>query len=57
MLLFHSILYWSYLSRLMHRKIFFFIWTIFKVFIESVTILLRFMFWFFGLETCGILVS
>ena len=27
---------------------FFFLWTIFKVFIEFVTILLLFMFWFFG---------
>ena len=30
-------------------------WTIFKVFIEFVTILLCFMFWFFGHEACGIL--
>ena len=31
-------------------------WTIFKVFIEFVTILLLFyVFWFFGLETCGVL--
>ena len=30
-------------------------WTIFQVFIEFVTILLRFMFWFFGHEACGIL--
>ena len=28
-------------------------WTIFKVFIEFVTILLRFMFWFFDPEACG----
>ena len=33
-------------------------WTIFKVFIEFLTILLLcfFMFWFFGREACGILV-
>ena len=32
--------------------------TIFKVFIEFITILLLFfMFWFFGHEACGILVS
>ena len=32
-------------------------WTIFKIIIEFVTILLLlFMFWFFGHETCGILV-
>ena len=31
-------------------------WTIFKVFIEFVTILLlSYMFWFFGLKACGIL--
>ena len=30
-------------------------WAIFKVFIEFVTILLCFMFWFFELEPCGIL--
>ena len=31
-------------------------WTIFKVFIEFVTILLLFyVFWLFGHETCGIL--
>ena len=31
-------------------------WTIFKVFIEFVTILLLFyVFWFFGREACGIL--
>ena len=36
----------------------FFMWTIFKVFIEFVTtLLLFFMFWFFGPEACGILVS
>ena len=36
----------------------FLIWTIFKVFIEFVTVLLLFslMFWFFGHEACGILV-
>ena len=34
---------------------FFFMQTIFKVFIEFVTILLLFMVWFFGQETCGIL--
>ena len=28
-------------------------WTIFKVFIELVTILLLLMFWFFGFEACG----
>ena len=33
----------------------FFIWTIFKVFTEFVTILLLLsMFWFFGYEVCGI---
>ena len=33
-------------------------WTIFKVFIESVTVLLLFvMFWFFGCKSCGILAS
>ena len=32
-------------------------WTILKVFIEFVTILLLFMFWFFGHEACGFLVS
>ena len=33
-------------------------WTIFKVFIEFVTILLPFfMFWFFGHKACGILAS
>ena len=30
-------------------------WTIFKASIEFVTILLHFMFWFFGPEACGIL--
>ena len=30
-------------------------WTIFKVFIEFVTKLLCFMFWFFGCKACGIL--
>ena len=30
-------------------------WTIFKVFIEFVTILLLFTFWLFGHEACGIL--
>ena len=34
---------------------FFFMQTMFKVFIEFVTILLLFMVWFFGQETCGIL--
>ena len=28
-------------------------WIIFKVFIEFVTILLLFMFWFFGRKACG----
>ena len=38
-------------------KIFFFLmWTIFKVFVEFVTILLLFMFWFFGHEARVILV-
>ena len=32
-------------------------WTILKVFIEFVTIPLLFMFWFFGHEACGFLVS
>ena len=37
-------------------KIFFLMWTIFKVFIEFVTILLLFyVFSFFGCEACGIL--
>ena len=38
-------------------KIFFLMWTIFKVFIEFVTILLLpfFIFWFFDHEACGIL--
>ena len=36
-------------------RIFFLMWTIFKVFIEFVTILLLFMFWFFGHKACGIL--
>ena len=37
-------------------KIFFFLmWTIFKICIKFATILLRFMFWFFGREACGIL--
>ena len=31
------------------------LWTIFKVFIEFVTILLLFMFWLFGLKECEIL--
>ena len=31
-------------------------WTIFKVFIEFVTILLRFAFWFWGHKACGILI-
>ena len=35
---------------------FFLMWTIFKVFIEFVTIFC-FMFWFFGLRACGILAS
>ena len=29
-------------------------WTIFKVFIECVIVLLLFMVWFFGQEACGI---
>ena len=33
---------------------FFLMWTIFKVFIEYVTTMPLFMFWFFGLESCGI---
>ena len=33
----------------------FLIWTIFKVFVQDVTILLLLLFWFFGLEICGIL--
>lgn len=32
-------------------------WTIFKVFIELVTLLLHFIFWFFSREACGILAS
>ena len=36
-------------------KIFFLMWSIFKVFIEFVTILLLFMFWYFAPEACGIL--
>ena len=36
-------------------KNFFLMWTIFKVFIEFVTILLMFCFGFFGCEACGIL--
>ena len=35
--------------------IYFLMWTIFKVFVEFVTILLLFMFWFFGHEACWIL--
>ena len=38
-------------------KIFFWIWTILKVLIEFVGILLLFYVWFFGRESCGILVS
>ena len=39
------------------KDFFFLMWTIYKVFIEFVTILLLFfMFWFFGNEACGILV-
>ena len=34
---------------------YFLMWTIFKVFIESATILPLFMFWLFGCETCKIL--
>ena len=34
---------------------FFFLWTIFKVFIEFVTILSGFMFWVFGSEAHGII--
>ena len=42
-------------------KLFFFfkislMWTIFKVFIDFVTILLLFYVWFFGRDACGILV-
>ena len=37
-------------------KFFFLMWTIFKVFVEFVTVLLLFMFWFFGHEACWILV-
>ena len=33
----------------------FLMWTTFKVFIEFVTILLLFIFWYFGCEACGIL--
>ena len=38
-------------------KSFFLMWTILKVFIEFVTILLLLMFWFFGHEACEFLVS
>ena len=34
----------------------FLMWTIFKVFIEFVTIWLLFCFWFFDHEACGMLV-
>jgi len=34
---------------------FFWMWTILKVFIEFVSILLLFIFWFFGYEACGVL--
>ena len=37
------------------KKKIFFMWTIFKVFIEFVIILLLFFFLFFGREACGIL--
>ena len=40
---------------LLFFKDFFFMWTILEVFIEFVTILLLFVFWFFGPKTCGIL--
>ena len=36
-------------------RFFFLMWTIFKVFVEFVTILLLFMFWFFSHEACWIL--
>ena len=36
---------------------FFLMWTIFKVFIQFVTILFLFCVWFFGHEACGILAS
>ena len=35
----------------------FLMWTIFKVFIEFVTVVLLFMFWFYGLKACGILAA
>ena len=31
------------------------IWTIFKVFVQAVTVLFLLLFWFFGLKICGIL--
>ena len=46
-----------------HAKIFavilffFLMWTIFKVFIQFVTILFLFCVWFFGHEACGLLAS
>ena len=36
-------------------KIFFLMWTIFKVFIEFLQYCFCFLFWFFGCEACGIL--
>ena len=39
------------------KKNSFLMWTIFKVLIESVTLLLHFIFWFLSREACGILAS
>ena len=39
------------------KKNSFLMWTIFKVFIEFVTLLLHFIFWFLSREACGILAS
>ena len=37
------------------KELFFFMWTIFKVFMNLLQYCFCFMFWFFGLEACGIL--
>ena len=46
----------SVFNTVLFLRFFFLMWTILKVFIEFVTkLLLLFMFWFFGIQACGLL--